>query len=170
MRWLTSASADCLRILYTRNCFGEDNFENRHINGLHCKSLGGPHCDDKGKHIIDWIEKGIFDAIAKGYLERVVLCLSEDPEAESMIEAWHLGIQWVVDDEGIEHPTFKMGLEDGAQASVAIVSQKKYTLSYVQSTTQTALRQLISMLQTLPRLPDSHYISKIGRASCRERV
>ena len=72
------------QIVYTRGSFPASDFETRDVNMLRVQSLGGEHCSETAKTLISWLEDGIFDAISRGYLEKAILCMSADKEANDV--------------------------------------------------------------------------------------
>lgn len=89
-----------------------------------------------------------------------MLCISEDEQAASVIEAWVLSVVWAEDAQGIERPTVSFGASKSKALAVALPAEKaKYTLNEVRQTSQTMLRQLSLMLNTLPPLPQLHWVS-----------
>ena len=82
-----------------------------------------------------------------------------DEAAEEVLEAWSLSVAWTTDAHGNEHPTLAMGSSRSGDKAVPIASKPKYTTAYVRKASQTMMRQLMSMLQTMPELPALHWLS-----------
>ena len=76
-------------ILYTRGSFPESDFHLVNLDGFHSKSLGGEDVSEKAQTLITWLEKGIFEAISQGFLDKAILCISEDEEADQMASTQH---------------------------------------------------------------------------------
>ena len=85
--------------------------------------------------------------------------LLADEAAEEVLEAWSLSVAWTTDAHGNEQPALAMGSSRNGDKAVPIASKPKYTTAYVRKASQTMMRQLMSMLQTMPELPPMHWLS-----------
>lgn len=149
-------------VLWSRGSFPDESFEDKRVHGMQIKALGGDGCEGHAKTLLTWLERGVFEALSAGYLEKCILIMSADEAASQVLEAWSLSIAWLTDEEGNELPTITCA---GPRAERSHRLRKptsidgKYTLDYARSTSKAMLRQLSLMLQTLPSLPETHWIS-----------
>ena len=148
------------QILYARGCLPESDFETKDVEGMRVRSLGGPEISKTAETLIEWIEQGIFSGLSKHFLEKAVLCFSEDEAGKHVLEAWELSIAWEVDEQGIENPTITFGLDKRRAAVLTCVlePQAKVTKARVRQMSSLMLRQISLMLCTLPALPSNHFV------------
>ena len=148
------------QILYARGCLPESDFETKDVEGMRVGSLGGPEISKTAETLIEWIEQGIFSALSKHFLEKAVLCFSEDEAGKHVLEAWELSIAWEVDEQGIEKPTITFGPDKRRAAALTGVlePQAKVTKARVRQMSSLMLRQISLMLCTLPALPSNHFV------------
>jgi hypothetical protein len=148
------------QILYARGCLPESDFETKDVEGMRVGSLGGPEISKTAETLIAWIEKGIFSALSKRFLEKAVLCFSEDEAGKHVLEAWVLSIAWEVDEQGVEKPTITFGPDKRRAAALTGVlePQAKVTKARVRQMSSLMLRQISLMLCTLPALPSNHFV------------
>jgi hypothetical protein len=149
------------QILYARGCLPESDFETKDVEGMRVQSLGGrPEISKTAETLIAWIEKGIFSALYKRFLEKAVLCFSEDEAGKHVLEAWVLSIAWEVDEQGVEKPTITFGPDKRRAAALTGVFEPhaKVTKARVRQMYSLMLRQISLMLCTLPALPPNHFV------------
>eukprot|EP00900_Chrysochromulina_parva_P005334 jgi/Chrpa1/14801/Chrysochromulina_OHIO_Genome00005832-RA len=149
------------QILYARGCLPESDFETKDVEGMRVQSLGGrPEISKTAETLIAWIEKGIFSALYKRFLEKAVLCFSEDEAGKHVLEAWVLSIAWEVDEQGVEKPTITFGPDKRRAAALTGVFEPhaKVTKARVRQMYSLMLRQISLMLCTLPALPSNHFV------------
>ena len=148
------------QILYARGCLPESDFETKDVEGMRVQSLGGPEISKTAETLIAWIEKGIFSALSKRFLEKAVLCFSEDEAGKHVLEAWVLSIAWEVDEQGVEKPTITFGPDKRRAAALTCVlePQAKVTKARVRQMSSLMLREISLMLCTLPALPSKHFV------------
>ena len=139
-------------IAYLRNFFDDECFtDKRTSGGLRLKSLVGK--TDEAALMIDWLEKGVFDAFDKKYL-RVCTIIVYDGDVEHpdrMHEAYDFAVTY--DASG----TAELTLSTSGQGR----RQQHVCRSRDEATEQmaVAMRQLVSLTQSLPQLPSCHTIS-----------
>ena len=170
------------QVAYTRGLFPENCFSNVSLADLQLRSLGGTKkTTPKAMQLISWMEDGAFEALTLGYLvrrrcesrpplaparaplssaplpcqEKCILVISHDEAGRDVIEAWELSVQWH-DDE----PQFNVSLVNTPKAASCSVQPAagRITKELVRDVSKLMLRQLLTMMQYLPKLPETYYI------------
>lgn len=110
-----------------------------------------------------WLEKGAFEALSLGYLEKCIMIMSSDEAGQDILEAWSLSVAWRTDEQGNAIPTIACGSQRSERSlrlkAPPTASNGKYTMEYARATSRAMLRQLSLLLQTMPSLPELHFLS-----------
>lgn len=156
------------QVLDVRGCFDSACFERKAFGRTSVAILAPKAAEDgadgPAKRVCGWLEHGVFRALADGFLERALLVIFSDEDAKDVIEAWAFSVEWTSDANGNAQPSLTFGGGGGGkQASkrkqLHVRLKPQYTMKDVSDASASLIRELTFISQTLPRLPERHWLS-----------